>query len=293
MASLISLICLLQALSVNASFKPGVPHDLLRRASATVPAECNSWAEVISLCSDQVPNFASAPYTEQAECLCYEGTSWVPSIFDGWVATCASWAKTSDPTDYTIVDSWAGLCTNVGPVTATPTPLATAKTPAATPTSNAIASLPGSPITTAPASPSMGALPSGCSFAIDIIAYCSAASSTALTDLVECLCYSSTTWLPNKFDSAMSTCASFIKTANPADYVTFSELENFCSDAGPLNAVPTSTLGLLGPLNPVTTTANTAPVATSKVSSGDRAVGNLGFRATWSGFLGMAWALLA
>jgi hypothetical protein len=91
----------------------------------------------------------------------------------------------------------------------------------------------------------------------------------------------------------MSTCASFIKTADPADYMTFSELENFCSDAGPLNVVPTSTMGLLGPLNPVTTTANTAPVTTGKVSSGDRSVGNLGAWGNLSGFLGMAWALLA
>ena len=96
MASLISLICLLQALRVNASFQPGVPGDLLRR-QAIAPVECTAWAEVISLCSSEIPNFASAPSTEQAECLCYEGTSWVPSIFDGWVATCASWAKPATP----------------------------------------------------------------------------------------------------------------------------------------------------------------------------------------------------
>lgn len=93
----------------------------------------------------------------------------------------------------------------------------------------------------------------------------------------------------------MSTCASYAETADPADYVTLSEIENFCSIAGPLvvNGASSSTTKLLDPLSPDVTSIYTAPAHTGAVSGWDRSYAvNSGVLRGLSGLLGMVLALL-
>lgn len=56
------------------------------------------------------------------------------------------------------------------------------------------------------------------------------------TSQAPCLCYSSGTWRPTGFDGPVSTCADFVKTAQPSDYALFSNLAGFCTDVGDISA---------------------------------------------------------
>jgi hypothetical protein len=260
MAILIFLICLLQSWSASATGLLGIPREFRREANETVsaPAACNDLASAVSVCNDYYPDLGDQPSTVQAECLCYDGTTWIPNVFDGWVATCASWARTDDPTEYTVVNSWAGLCTSVGDIYQTPNPSSTATIITSTPSPTKTPHIAASPtITAAPTASVDITVNAGCSFVSYALDFCSSAGSTLSADEVYCLCYSSTAWDPYPFDNAIATCANFVKTADPADYPIITSMESFCAIAGPLTLSAAPTASIAEPL-----TSNAAPTVT-------------------------------
>ncbi|KAE9362943.1 hypothetical protein N431DRAFT_297633, partial [Stipitochalara longipes BDJ] len=190
------------------------------------PAACSTWQYAIDYCKSASPGFVSLPYTEQVPCLCYEknGTSleWVPDVFDDAVDECASWAKTADTVDYTVIDSWAGICTEVGNIFASPGSTPAVNSPTRTPAPSASSTL-AAPTTAAPT----GSVLPGCTVFSSMLASCSSATPYILSldygSIAACFCYtSSTSWIPTLFDGAAASCANAIETAHPTDYSDFS-----------------------------------------------------------------------
>jgi hypothetical protein len=79
---------------------------------------CSFLGAAISFCLSASPGFTTLAPSLQAPCLCYSSTSWDPSPFDNAVATCAGYASTAVPADYSDVVALEGFCTSVGNVLA-------------------------------------------------------------------------------------------------------------------------------------------------------------------------------
>ncbi|CAG8977460.1 hypothetical protein HYALB_00011808 [Hymenoscyphus albidus] len=209
-----------------------------------LPSACNYVYSAIGYCSSVSPGWISAPTKTQATCLCYSSTSWIPSVFDNSVSSCAQYVKTVDPQDYSVIANLGGFCSSAGNVrgnniaTSTRTPTS----PTAASTTAAPSSLSPSPtITPGPttARPPLNAAP-GCSTVSRILNSCSSLTK-GFTDLparsqASCLCYTSSTYAPGNFDDNVQTCASFVSTATPTAYPVFSALQNFCGDEGDFSA---------------------------------------------------------
>ncbi|KAI0020579.1 hypothetical protein F4780DRAFT_366279 [Xylariomycetidae sp. FL0641] len=86
--------------------------------SAEIDRSCYSAKDLIAACVEETPKFAALPVASQAECVCYQSsiatTTWIPDLFDGYVNSCASWAKSSDPVVYSAYSSWTDMCTDEG-----------------------------------------------------------------------------------------------------------------------------------------------------------------------------------
>ncbi|CAG8959302.1 hypothetical protein HYFRA_00013072 [Hymenoscyphus fraxineus] len=205
-----------------------------------LPSACNYVYSAIDYCSSVSPGWISAPEKTQATCLCYSSTSWIPSVFDSSVSSCAQYVKTVDPQDYSVIANLGGFCSSAGNVrgnniaTSTRTPTS----PTAASTTTAPSSLSPSPaITPGPttARPPLSAAP-GCSTVSRILGSCISLTK-GFTDLpahsqASCLCYTSSTYAPGNFDDNVQTCASFVSTATPTAYPVFSALQSFCGDEG-------------------------------------------------------------
>ncbi|TVY17364.1 hypothetical protein LARI1_G004980 [Lachnellula arida] len=275
-------IVVLQILGVDATFEHVVfPRDNAPEAFQdhlldgpgvilrAVPAACGYALDALDYCSSISPGFLSMAPSRQAPCLCYSSTAWIPSAFDGAVSTCADYAMTADPQDYSAIAPLKGFCSNVGNVRPASTP-ATATATRASSASGAS----GAPATTAISS-AFAAQPSVSP------SYCSSVSPGFLimpsSDQRHCLCYSASSFNPSFFDNAVQTYADYAQTADPADYSDIAALEGFCSSVGDVLqnaniAAPTtrnsgSTTALAGGPQ----TGNTAPGSKTAASSSSAA----------------------
>jgi hypothetical protein len=80
-------------------------------------AACNSVASYISVCESINPGFDNFPGSQQASCLCYSSSAYMPNLFDNAIATCYSQAiSVSDTSDTSQLASATGLCRSAGPV---------------------------------------------------------------------------------------------------------------------------------------------------------------------------------
>jgi len=77
--------------------------------------------------------------------------------------------------------------------------------------------------------------------------------SQASTDAAGCLCYSSSSWAPQIFDEAVSSCAVYAETAIPQAYTLVSDFEGFCTAVGDYQASPSPAARTTTPIAPVTT----------------------------------------
>lgn len=80
---------------------------------------CSTVANVLTFCNSISPGFSTLAATDQAPCLCYNSTSWVPNWFDGAVETCAQYIQTADPSDTSLYSSLVtleGFCSSVGTI---------------------------------------------------------------------------------------------------------------------------------------------------------------------------------
>ncbi|TVY80711.1 hypothetical protein LSUE1_G003571, partial [Lachnellula suecica] len=101
--------------------------------------------------------------------------------------------------------------------------------------------LPNAPAPTPP--PSLKDNPS-CQLVGEALAICGSLTPSfkdlPATSQAECLCYSSTIWAPEIFDSAVKYCADFASTAATAAYPAMSNLQGFCTTVGDITTRPAS-----------------------------------------------------
>lgn len=260
MLAIVPILALFHARGARASFEDavfprapvrGTIEDaaailLIRDGAALVPrvapTACFSALEFIDFCSSVSPGFVSMDSSSQAPCLCYSSTVWMPGVFDGYVSTCASYAKTSSPEDYSAISALQGFCSDVGNVKGN---TAVVTTPILSPTTTepAPSAVTTPPITSAPVPTPVGTAiedNTACVTASSLLSSCFSASKgfTALPtkSQANCLCYRGSSWSPSFFDNGIQACANYAKTADPTDYSVFAALTDFCSDAGDVRA---------------------------------------------------------
>jgi hypothetical protein len=265
-----SLIWLLQSLTVaNAGI-------LGARVPAVTPAgeiACEYVLGAISFCESVSPGFTTLAPSMQAPCLCYSSTVWDPNPFDDYVLTCAAYASTAVPAEYSALVELEGFCSSVGNVLTQPASVAAQTTPP--PSQSTAGNLDSNP---------------GCSLVSFALSYCISASPgfTTLVPSLQapCLCYSSTSWDPSVFDNAVATCAEYVSTAIPSDYSVFSALEGFCTSVGNVLATTTAaTPTTLTHQMPSSTSVLTAPVTTASKAGAESLARHDGLKMEW--FLSM------
>ncbi|KAH8679771.1 hypothetical protein BGZ60DRAFT_400649 [Tricladium varicosporioides] len=258
-------LTLLQAIGASASLEDvffprspvpggniGVVVDILgaRNAGAAIkaraaPSACSFVYSAISYCSSVSPGFLTMSVSKQAPCLCYSSATWVPGVFDGAIATCASYYSTASPTDYSVYHAFEGFCTSAGNVRVASTSASTTSKAATTSGATTAVSTPAitSKATTATAT-GLAANP-GCATVGSSLNSCISATPS-FTDLrvssqAGCLCYQGGSWAPSSFDNNVLSCANYVKTADPSDYSDIVALTSFCSSAGDVSAKATGT----------------------------------------------------
>ncbi|KAK7753681.1 hypothetical protein SLS62_004303 [Diatrype stigma] len=187
---------------------------------------CKRANQLVNHCASAIPNINSAPEDEIAQCLCCDGDGdFKPDYFDDAAASCAGWIKTAVPESTGAYNAWStlgnlcggnsGLGSSVCSWSKTPA-TATGSLTAAVVNTNAAASktTPGAILITSAAA---AVVPNACESLGSIGAYCqeetSAFDDLPLRSQAECLCYISTesahatTWVPDTFDGAYSSCA--------------------------------------------------------------------------------------
>lgn len=241
------VLVLLQVLGVNASFGDVVfprSEEFLAwqdsedtgLAARAAPAACSFFFDAIEFCSSVSPGWISMAPSRQATCLCYSSTSWAPTLFDGAASTCASYAKTADPADYSVISELQGFCSSVGNVKPASISVSTTRLSASSAFQSTSVGSASSPLITSAPKTSSTTLNPGCSTVDFALSYCSSVSpgflSMDVSEQAPCLCYSSSSFNPAFFDSAVQTCANYVSTAAPDLYTDISALEKFCSSAG-------------------------------------------------------------
>ena len=94
---------------------------------------CASISDYSSICESFSPGFATASaFAFQAPCLCYQGTSWAPNVYDGYVQTCQSYLGGSTAS---MTFTRSAPCHDVGDVIVSLSRYESTKSGQATPTS--------------------------------------------------------------------------------------------------------------------------------------------------------------
>ncbi|KAL2131123.1 hypothetical protein VTI74DRAFT_5534 [Chaetomium olivicolor] len=75
----------------------------------TVPPECSSMMTIYNSCSMEI-DFSTARAREAASCLCYDRSGSFNTEFEDYARTCAVFAKTVVPQDYTVMTRLATIC---------------------------------------------------------------------------------------------------------------------------------------------------------------------------------------
>ena len=78
---------------------------------------CVSVETIFASCVTATSSFVSLDITAQASCLCYTNSTWQPTVYDGFVESCAAYGSTVDKD----VKSLSAICSSVGNVVASTT----------------------------------------------------------------------------------------------------------------------------------------------------------------------------
>jgi hypothetical protein len=239
----IAITNLIQSNALNFHTRPFSMHPTLKPRTPTFPepttttlspaqllqqnSACQLVGEALAICDSLTPGFNTLQPTDQAHCLCYSSTSWMPNIFDGAVKTCADYASTAVPGVFPPLSNLEGFCQGIGDVETSPATITTTyqSTPSA---SFSISAFSGQP----------------CNSANEMLNSCSSQtpgfSSLQPTEQAKCLCYVSTSWCPSAFDDAVATCAVYARTVASSAYAAITPLTGFCGSVGSLTAAPAS-----------------------------------------------------
>lgn len=230
------------------------PAQVLQQNSA-----CLVVGEALAICGSLSPGFTTLQPTEQAHCLCYSSTSWMPNIFDKAVESCANYASTAVPAAYQPLANLEGFCESVGDVETPATVFALTITAAST-----AGGFSGQPCS------SVNSFLNGCS------SLTPGFSSLQPSDQAKCLCYvSSSSWCPTSFDNAVATCASFAQTAEPSVCATMSALAGFCVGVGDVLATTAASYFVATTLSTVASATPTpGPSSTMGAATGNGGAGS-------------------
>ncbi|TEY45419.1 hypothetical protein BOTCAL_0334g00090 [Botryotinia calthae] len=180
-------------------------NDLTTIAPASVLQQnpgCALVSSTLFKCESISPGFTSLVPSAQAQCLCYDSSKWIPTIFDKAVQTCADFASSAVPSAYPAFVNLEGFCGNIGNIMTTMGPATI------------------SPITTFESSiqtTTIHSVISACYTAFSLIQYCVGLvpgfMALGPSQQASCLCYASvTSWIPKSFDNAMETCSQFAQS---------------------------------------------------------------------------------
>jgi hypothetical protein len=238
---LLAFSLILLVYPTSASTITAAPHLARRQAGENSPS-CAGFYSLESSCSYATTNFLNLSFDQQASCLCYSSSQWVPSVFDGYFATCLSYLATASPAVYSAVVG-TGMPTAPCAAVATTTTSGTPATTNGTPT----------PVTT-----SFDANVLACS-SLDLMESSCSQFTPSFTDLpfsveASCLCYSGSTYAPSIFDRYWGSCLAYIQTADPSLYTVSlsgsAAISNPCVLEGDVRQTPTiTTAGSTGPTN--------------------------------------------
>lgn len=71
-------------------------------------AACSSVLSVSSNCVAATPDFEQLEFSSQSSCLCSVNGEYAPTVYDNFFSTCAAWASTADPSEYSVVFEISG-----------------------------------------------------------------------------------------------------------------------------------------------------------------------------------------
>ncbi|KAF7911475.1 uncharacterized protein EAF01_002982 [Botrytis porri] len=180
-------------------------NDLTTTAPASVLQQnpgCALVSSTLFKCESISPGFTSLVPSAQAQCLCYDSSKWVPTIFDKAVQTCADFASTAVLSAYPAFVNLEGFCGNIGNIMTTKEPatissISTFESSTQTPTTHSV-------------------IPA-CNTALSLIQSCVGLVpgfiALSPSQQASCLCYASVaSWIPKSFDNAMETCSQFAQS---------------------------------------------------------------------------------
>lgn len=234
---------------------PPMPVAILQQNIA-----CGILSSALSSCTALTSSFTELPPTQQASCLCYSSSQFVPQNFDNAARTCAEFAFTAAPDAYGPLANLQSFCGNIG-------------------------SLPPSSGSTATANPTSTA--TGTSHSVPELFECanvnSILSSCALNtpnffnmepkEQANCLCYNKIKIFdPTKFDDAVHTCAEAAKKGNADIYFGINGLEGFCAGIGDIMASSStspSNSSSLSTTSPPITSSSSPPVDAGPTTQSD------------------------
>ncbi len=227
------------------------PAQLLQQNSA-----CQLVGEALAICDSLTPGFNTLQPTDQAQCLCYSSTYWMPKIFDGAVQTCADYASTAVPGAFPPLSNLEGFCQGIGDVeTSSPSsPTTTTISQSIPSTILSISAFSGQP----------------CNSANEILNSCSSQtsgfSSLQPTEQAMCLCYVSASWCPTAFDNAVATWAEYVRTVASSAYAAITPPMGFCGSLGSLLTATPASYSVATTMSAVTSTMMTAGTSLTATS---------------------------
>jgi hypothetical protein len=215
-------------------------HPLLLRQAGD-PASCDLVNSIAGACSASTVSFFDQPFSVAATCLCYSGSIYQPSIFDGAVETCLDYLSTASPPLYTSLAGSFGTgspCSLVGDVR-----------------TNTLVDY------NLVSCSSWYSMEASCS-SDDI-----ASSAPPFSVQASCLCYTSSVFAPTVFDGYWDGCLEYYKTASSEYYyetLSNGNLNTPCARVGDVRAISTTS-----PSSTITSgqTAATIPGATISSTS--------------------------
>ncbi|KAK4177329.1 hypothetical protein QBC36DRAFT_345541 [Triangularia setosa] len=89
--------------------------DVVTAGSSSTPRACASFANIVRSCSSKIPNFTAISDRELAECMCYDPFGSYTTVAEDYASTCAAWATTAEPTDYSIFAAFTTFCDDYPP----------------------------------------------------------------------------------------------------------------------------------------------------------------------------------
>ncbi|KAK0643423.1 hypothetical protein B0T16DRAFT_181623 [Cercophora newfieldiana] len=105
--SLLNDIC---ATGTCAATTPTTPTGTSGTATAIPPAGCTSFVSVYQSCTSKVPGWATIAGSKMADCLCYDLLGKYNTRFDDYASSCAPFAKTAVPSEYSIISALGDFC---------------------------------------------------------------------------------------------------------------------------------------------------------------------------------------